>query len=98
MSQLDWMPVSESYDEADGALMPGLMVKHGAIARIGDGEVFMEVWPSELPEHIDDALTLTLTVDGDVHEEIGRYPSFEAARDAAQQYVDGRDGGLPGAR
>jgi hypothetical protein len=98
MSQLNWMPVSESYDEADGALMPGLVVKHGAIARIGGGEVFMEVWPSGSPEHIDDALTLALTVDGDVHEEIGRYPSFEAARDDAQQYVDGRDGGLPGAR
>ncbi|MGD9620614.1 MAG: hypothetical protein AB7G47_10095 [Mycolicibacterium sp.] len=73
------------------------MVKHGAIARIGEGDVFIEVWPSESPEHIDDALTLTLAVDGDVHDEIGRYPSFQAARDAAQQYVDERDGELPGA-
>lgn len=58
----------------------------------------MEVWPSESPEHIDDAFTLTLTVDRDVHEDIGRFASLEAARDAAQRYVDGRDGGLPGAR
>lgn len=85
-----------SYDEADGALMPGLVAKHGAIARIGDGEVFMEVWPSESLEHIDDVLTLTLTADGEVREEVGRYASFEAAREAAQRYVDGRDGGLPG--
>lgn len=98
MSQLDWIPVSESYYEADGALMPGLVAKHGAIVRIGDGDVFIEVWPSESPEHIDDALTLTLTVDGDVHDEIGRYLSFQTARDAAQKYVDQRDGELPGAR
>lgn len=33
------MPVSESYGEADGALMPGLAFKQGAIARVGHGEV-----------------------------------------------------------
>lgn len=69
MSQLGWIPVSEPCAEADGALMPGLITKHGAIAWVRGGEVFMEVWPSESPEHIDDAFTLTLTVDRDVHEE-----------------------------
>ncbi|BBX06747.1 hypothetical protein MAIC_15500 [Mycolicibacterium aichiense] len=37
------MPVSESYPEADGALTPDLVAERGATARIGDGEVFMEV-------------------------------------------------------
>jgi hypothetical protein len=96
--ELDWMPVSESYSEANGAPMPGLAFKHGAVARIGDGDMFVELWPSEPPEHIDDALTLTLTVDGGVVEEIGRYAAFDSARDTAQRYIDERGGALPGAR
>jgi hypothetical protein len=43
-------------------------------------------------------LTLTLTVDGGVVEEIGRYAAFDSARDAAQRYVDERGRALPGAR
>ena len=84
--KLDWMPVSEPYDEADGALMPGRVAKHGVIARIGHRDVFFEIWPSEPPEHIEDRATLTLTVDGVVVEEIGRFESGEAAVVAAQRY------------
>lgn len=95
MPKLDWMPVGRTYDEADGALMPGLATKHGVIARIGDGQVFVEVWPSEPPEYIDDAVTLTLTVDDEVVEEVGRYPSFEEAAEAAQIYIDEHQRGAP---
>lgn len=96
--ELGWMPVSESYSETDGALLPGLAFKRGAVARIDDGDIFVELWPSEPPEHLDDVLTLTLTMDGGVVEEIGRYGAFDSARDAAQRYVDERGGALPGAR
>jgi hypothetical protein len=48
--------------------MPGLALKRGVVARIGEGDMFLELWPSEPPEHLDDALTLTLTVDGGVVE------------------------------
>lgn len=88
MSQLDWMPVSESYGEEDGALMPGLVAKHGVIARVGVGQVFMEIWPSDSPHHPNDVVTLTLTVDGDVVEEIGRHASPDEAMTAAQVYAD----------
>lgn len=92
------MPVTQTYDEADGVLMPGLVFKRGAIARIGDGVSFLKVWPSEPPQHIADAMTLTLSLDEEVIEEIGRYPSFDAVRDAAQRYVDHRRGTLPDTR
>jgi hypothetical protein len=65
------------------------MVKHGLIARIGDGEVFVAMWPSVPPEHINDFVTLTLTVDEEVIEKIGRYASYDAAKAAAQEYVKG---------
>ena len=78
MPQLDWILVGKSYGEADGALMPGLVFKDGVIARVGVGEVFMEIWPSEPPEHPGDAWTLTRTVNGEVVEEIGRFPSCDA--------------------
>ncbi|MEB3065716.1 hypothetical protein [[Mycobacterium] zoologicum] len=96
--QLDWMLVSKSYDEADGALMPGRAVKHGIIARIGDGEVYLEIWPSEPPEHIEDRVTLTLTMDGVVVEEIERLASYDAARAAAHKYFEDHGGQVPGAR
>lgn len=95
--QIDWMPVSVSYDEADGALMPGLAAKHGIIGRLGHGEVFLEIWPSEPPEHIDDRVTLTLTVDGAIVEEIGRFSSHSEAMSAAQEYFDDHAGQPPGA-
>lgn len=94
--QLDWIPVSESYGEADGALMPGLAFKQGVIARISDGAIFLEVWPSEPPEHLGDVATLT--VDGVVVEEIGRFASYDESMAAAQTYFDDRNWQLPGAR
>jgi len=96
--QLDWMPVSKSYGEADGALMPGLAFTQGAIARVGHGEVFIEVWPSKPPEHLGDVVTLTLTVDGVVVEEVGLFASYDAAMTAGQSYFDDRGGQPPGAR
>lgn len=93
---LNWMPVSEPYYEAAWALMPGRMVKHGLIAHIGNGEVFVAMWPSVPPEHIDDFVTLTLTVDDEVIKEIRRYASYDAAKAAAQEYVKGLGERRPG--
>ena len=78
--------------------MPGLAAKHGIIARIGHGEVFLEVWPSEPPEHLDDCLTLTLRADRVVVEEIGRFASYDAAMAAAHEYFGDHGRQLPGAR
>jgi hypothetical protein len=46
--ELDWLPVSEPYNEAGGALMPGLTFKRGAIARIGVvTSIRMKLWNLE---------------------------------------------------
>lgn len=50
------------------------------------------------PEHLGDVVTLTLTVDGVVVEEVGRFASYDAAMTAGQSYFDDRGGQLPGAR
>jgi hypothetical protein len=75
--------------------MPGLAFKQSVIARIGYGEVFVEVWPSKPPEHLGDVVTLTLTVDGVVMEEVGRFASYDAAMRAGQSYFDDRGGAAP---
>ena len=50
------------------------------------------------PEHLGDVVTLTLTVDGVVVEEVGRFASYDAAMTAGQSYFDDRGGQLFGAR
>ena len=46
------------------------------------------------PEHLGDVVTLTLTVDGVVVEEVGRFASYDAAMTAGQSYFDDRGGQL----
>lgn len=41
------------------------MVKHGAVAQVGDCETFLDVLPSESPKHPDDFVTLVTAVGGD---------------------------------
>ncbi|WP_286086074.1 hypothetical protein [Mycolicibacterium goodii] len=40
-------------------------------------------------------MTLTLTVNDEVVEEVGRYPSSEEAAEAAQIYIDEHQRGAP---
>lgn len=93
--ELNWMLVSESSCEADGALMADLVAKHRIIACIGDGEVCVEIWPSEPPEHPNDFVTLTRTVDSAVIEELGRFETYADAKAAAKGRFADHDGQLP---
>jgi hypothetical protein len=63
------------------------LVVHGLAIIAGDGAL-LEIWPSESPEHSDDFVTLTLTVDDVVVMEMGRFASYDAAKVAAQEYFD----------
>ncbi|MGH3726498.1 MAG: hypothetical protein ACRDUS_20515 [Mycobacterium sp.] len=67
----------------------------GLAARIED-DIYLVCRPSVLRKRIEDAVTLALVVRGDVTEEIGRYPSYDAARAAAQDWVDGLGGQVSG--
>ncbi|WP_019971505.1 hypothetical protein [Mycobacterium sp. 141] len=58
MLELVWMLVSKQCSGADGTSF----IVWGSAAIAGDG-VLLEIWPSVRAEHVDDFVTLTLTVD-----------------------------------
>lgn len=78
MAELFWMFVSKQYSGPAGTSL----TVHGLAATSGDGVVY-EIWPSEAPEHAADFVTLTVILDEEVVEEVGRFPSYAAAKAAA---------------